>query len=213
MTKFSDQLFDDLMREHGTALAHARPPAQPKRHITARQTLLASGGTLAVGAAVAGVLVAQSGTPAHVAGSRTPAAYAVTKNSDGTITLAVYQKSGIAGANTRLRQLGAKQVVVVPVERGCTRTVPPPAVSGHGHLITTGISRLAQREHHREGAGHPGRGHPRDRRGRPAGAPRMSGRNPDLAPGAGLHQPPPAARLRGNGGSRVDQARLDQRAE
>jgi len=144
MTKFSDQLFDDLMREHGTALAqHTRPPAQPKRHITARQTLLASGGTLAVGAAVAvaGVLVAQSGTPARVAGSGTPAAYAVTKNSDGTITLAVYQKSGIAAANARLRQLGDKQVVVVPVERGCTSKVTPPAVSGKGHLITTGISR------------------------------------------------------------------------
>jgi hypothetical protein len=139
MTKFSDQLFDDLMREHGTALAHARPPAQPKRHITARQTLLASGGTLAVGAAVAGALVAQSGTPVHVAGSRTPAAYAVTKNSDGTITLAVYQKSGIAGANTRLRQLGAKQVVVVPVQQGCPRPAAP-AASGRGHLITTGIS-------------------------------------------------------------------------
>ena len=142
MTKFSDQLFDDLMREHGTALAqHTRPPAKPKRRITARQTLLASGGTFAVGAAVAGVLVAQNGTPAHVAGSGTPAAYAVTKNSDGTITLAVYQKSGIAAANTRLRQLGDKQVVVVPVERGCTSKVTPPAVSAKGHLITTGISR------------------------------------------------------------------------
>lgn len=140
MTKFSDQLFDDLMREHGTALAQlTRPPAQPRRHVTARQTLLASGGTLAVGAAVAGVLVAQSGTPAHTAGSGTPAAYKVTNNSDGTITLAVYQKSGIAGANTRLRQLGDKQVVVVPVEPGCPRPAAP-AVSGHGHLITTGIS-------------------------------------------------------------------------
>jgi hypothetical protein len=74
-----------------------------------------------------------------VAGNRTPAAYAVTKNSDGTITLAVYQKSGIAGANTRLRQLGAKQVVVVPVQPGCPRPAAP-AVSGRGHLITTGIS-------------------------------------------------------------------------
>lgn len=139
MTKFSDQLFDDLMRDHGTALAHARPPAQSKRHITARQTLLASGGTLAVGAAVAGVLVAQSGTPADVAGKATPAAYNVTKNSDGTITLAVYQKSGIAGANAKLRELGDKNVVVVPVEPGCPRPAAP-AVSGKGHLIVTGIS-------------------------------------------------------------------------
>ncbi len=141
MTKFSDQLFDDLMREHGPALTDTTLPAQARRHIATRGTLLAGGGALAVAGAVAGAVVAQSGSPAHVAGSRTPAAYAVTKNSDGTITLAVYQKSGIAGANTRLRQLGDKQVVVVPVEPGCTSKVTPPAVSGKGHLITTGISR------------------------------------------------------------------------
>ena len=135
MTKFSDQLFDDLMREHGPALAHTRPPAHPKRQITARQALLAGGGTLAVSAAIAGTLVATSGAPA----------YAVTKNPDGTITLAVYQTSGIAGANARLRQLGDKQVVVVPVKPGCPSpgSLPAPAVSGRGHRITTetGISR------------------------------------------------------------------------
>ena len=141
MTKFSDQLFDDLMREHGPALTDTTLPAHTRRHITTRGTLLAGGGALAVAGAVAGALVAANGTPAHMAGSGTTAAYAVTKNPDGTITLAVYQKSGIAAANTRLRQLGDKQVVVVPVERGCTSKVTPPAVSGKGHLLTTGISR------------------------------------------------------------------------
>jgi hypothetical protein len=129
MTKFSDQLFDDLMREHGPALTHARPPAHPRRRVTPRRALLAGGGTLAVAAAIAGTLVARSGSPA----------YAVTKNPDGTITLAVYQTSGIAGANARLRQLGDKQVVVVPVEPGCPRP-PAPAVSGRGHRITTGMA-------------------------------------------------------------------------
>ena len=47
MTKFADQLFDDLMREHGPALAHTTLPAQPRRHITTRGTLLAGGGALA----------------------------------------------------------------------------------------------------------------------------------------------------------------------
>jgi hypothetical protein len=129
MTKFSDQLFDDLMREHGPALAHTRPPSHSKRRVTARRTLLAGGGALAVAAAIAGTLVPTSGSPA----------YAVTKNPDGTITLAVYQTSGIAGANARLRQLGDKQVVVVPVEPGCPSPAAP-AVSGRGHRITTGIS-------------------------------------------------------------------------
>jgi hypothetical protein len=129
MTRFADQLFDDLMREHGPALAHTTPPAYPRRHSTARRTVLAGGGALAVAGAVAGALVAGTGTPA----------YAVTKNPDGTVTLAVYQKSGIAGANTRLRQLGDNQVVVVPVEAGCPRPAAP-AVSGRGHRITTGTS-------------------------------------------------------------------------
>jgi len=135
MTKFADQLFDDLMREHGPALAQARPPAHSRRRIRTRRALLAGGGTLAVAAAIAGILVAGRGSPA----------YAVTKNPDGTITLAVYQTSGIAGANARLRQLGDKQVVVVPVEAGCPGlgSLPAPAVSGRGHRITTqtGVSR------------------------------------------------------------------------
>jgi hypothetical protein len=132
MTKFSDQLFDDLMREHGPALADTSLLAHPKRHVTARRALVAGGGTLAVAAAIAGTVVARNPAPA----------YAVTKNPDGTITLAVYQTSGIAGANARLRQLGDKQVVVVPVEPGCPSpgSLPPPAVSGRGHRISTETS-------------------------------------------------------------------------
>jgi hypothetical protein len=126
MTKFADQLFDDLMREHGPALAHAVPPARPKRSITTRRTLLAGGGALAVAGAVAGALVAGGGTPA----------YAVTKNPDGTITLAVYQQAGIAQANARLRQLGDNQVVVVPIQVGCQKPAPP-AVPVKGTRIST----------------------------------------------------------------------------
>jgi hypothetical protein len=130
MTKFADQLFDDLMREHGPALAHARPPAPVMGRITPRRTLLAAGGALAAAAAVTGALVAGGEGPAGSGGA--PAAhggipktgrggpgYAVTKNPDGTISLAVYRASGIAGANARLRQLGDPRVVVVPVRPGC----------------------------------------------------------------------------------------------
>jgi hypothetical protein len=47
MTKFADQLFDDLMREHGPALAQLGWPVQPRRTLSARPALLASGGTVA----------------------------------------------------------------------------------------------------------------------------------------------------------------------
>jgi hypothetical protein len=127
MTKFADQLFDDLMREHGPALARTTPPA-PRRHIATRRTLLATGTACAAVGVTAGALVAGGGTPA----------YAVTTNPDGTVTLAVYQKSGIAGANARLRQLGDGQVVVVPVESGCPSlgSLPAPAVPRRGHIPT-----------------------------------------------------------------------------
>jgi hypothetical protein len=131
MTKFADQLFDDLLREHGPALARTRPPA-PRRHIATRRTLLAAGTACAAVAAAAGALVASGGSPA----------YAVTTNPNGTVTVAVYQKSGIAGADARLRQLGDGRVVVVPVEPGCPSigSLPPPAVSGHGRRISLGVS-------------------------------------------------------------------------
>jgi len=121
MTKFTDELFDDLIREHGSTLALTRPPAAPRRHTATTRKLLATGaGGVAVAAAAAGVLVAGSGTPA----------YAVTAHPDGTVTLAISQASGIAGANARLRQLGDR-VVVVPVEPGCPgiNSLPAPAVT------------------------------------------------------------------------------------
>ena len=123
MTKFADQLYDDLMRQHGSLLADTGAHAASRRHVAPRRALLAVGaGGLAVAATVAG-LVAGSGSPA----------YALTTHSDGTITLAVYQASGIAQANAKLRQLGA-DVVVVPIRPGCP-PLRPPAVSPKGKLI------------------------------------------------------------------------------
>jgi hypothetical protein len=108
MTKFADELYDDLMREHGPMLAATRAPAPSRRPLASRRMLLAaSAGGLAV-AATAGSLIAVSGTPA----------YALTTNHDGSIKLAVYQEAGVAQANAKLKAIGAK-VIVVPVEAGC----------------------------------------------------------------------------------------------
>ncbi len=119
MTRFTDQLFDDLMREHGPTLASTRVAPTPKRHLATRPVLLTAGaGGLAVAATV-GTLVASGGTPA----------YAVTTHPDGTVTLAVYKQSGIAQVNAKLRALGDR-VVVVPVGSGCPSitSLPAPAV-------------------------------------------------------------------------------------
>ena len=130
MTKFADQLFTDLMQEHGSTLAQTRPPA-PRRHIASRRTLIATGtGFVAVAATGGGLTAAGGGTPA----------YALTTHPNGTVTLDVYRESGIAGINTKLHQLGDGQVFVVPVEPGCPPPAPP-AVSTIGVEITVGASR------------------------------------------------------------------------
>jgi len=137
MTKFADQLFDDLMREHGSTLTTARTSA-PRRHTATRRALLAVGGGGVAVAAAAGALVATAGANgaghgADVAAGSTPA-YAVTPHANGTITLAVYQKAGIAGANAKLHELGDSQVYVVPVGAGCPSisSLPAPAVPLNG---------------------------------------------------------------------------------
>ena len=132
MTKFADQLYEDLMLQHGSLLADTGPHAAPPRRVAPRRALLAAAaGGLAVAVAAAAVadLVAGSGSPA----------YALTTNTDGTITLAVYQASGIAQANARLRQLG-DDVVVVPIRPGCPPPRPP-AVSPKGKLVSSGVGR------------------------------------------------------------------------
>jgi hypothetical protein len=126
MTKFADQLFDDLMREHGSTLAHTRPPA-PSRPITRRTVLATGAGFVAVAATVGGLMAS--------GGGGTPA-YALTTHADGTVTLDVYQKSGFAGINSKLHQAGDDQVVVVPVKPGCPSmsSLPAPAVPPNGHI-------------------------------------------------------------------------------
>lgn len=120
MTKFEDQLYNDLMRQHGSVLAATRAPAPPRRHIASRRVLLATGAGGVAVAATAGVLVTGGSTPA----------YALTTNHDDTLTLAVYQESGIAQANARLRQLG-DNVVLVPARPGCQSSLRAPAVRAH----------------------------------------------------------------------------------
>jgi hypothetical protein len=124
MTRFADQLFDDLMREHGAALAAPPVTAPPKRRLVTRPLLLTAGvAGLAVAATAGGLLATGGGTPA----------YAVTANPGGSVTLAVFRESGIVGANAKLRTLGDKQVVLVPVKAGCPSmsALPKPPVSGH----------------------------------------------------------------------------------
>jgi hypothetical protein len=120
MTRFADQLFDDLMHEYGPEMARVAMPAAPRRRVGTRTVLLTAGaGCLAVAAVVGSLVATGGGAPA----------YAVTRNSDGAVTLSVYDQSGISGANQELVKLGDGRVVTVPVRVGCESITSLPKAS------------------------------------------------------------------------------------
>lgn len=125
MTKFADQLFTDLMREHGPALENAGPLTARGGRPRMRHAALLGGAaaTLAVGLTVGLTVFDNAATPA----------YAVTQHPDGTVTVALTRLSGVPGANQQLRTLG-KRVVLVPVGAGCPSigSLPAPKVSVPG---------------------------------------------------------------------------------
>jgi hypothetical protein len=110
MGKFEDRLWRDLVREHGSELARAAAPAA--RHGRPRRRLLA--GTGIVGLAGAGTVLAL----VLSAASSSPA-FAVDRNSDGTVTIVIRRADGIAGANARLAAMGVP-VRAVQVLAGCS---------------------------------------------------------------------------------------------
>jgi hypothetical protein len=122
MTKFSDQLFDDLIQEHGPQLAATRVPTAPKRR-GARSMLAGAGAAVAAVGITVGVLAAGGGTPA----------YAVTNNADGTVTLSAYTQSGVTGANAQLQKLGDR-VALVQVRSDCRSITSLPKVSNDGYV-------------------------------------------------------------------------------
>ncbi len=119
MSKFTERLWRDLEREHGSDLAHMSRPAGGRARY-ARPRLLAGTtlGLAGVGTAIVLFLSAAS----------SPAAFAVTGNSDGTVSVVLRKIAGIKGANEKLAALGvrAKFVQVLP---GCHAPLPPATLS------------------------------------------------------------------------------------
>ena len=136
MTKFSDQLFTDLMREHSATLQATRLPAATRGHSAVKRGgwLAGSAGTLAVG--ITAALAATNGGGA--------AADAGTPHAAGTVTVGISKPSGIAGANVSLHALGDR-VVVVPVRAGCESmdSLPAPAAKG-GKITVSGSMKSAK---------------------------------------------------------------------
>ena len=120
MTKFTDNLWRDLVEEQGPTIARAERP-EPGR-VRRRRPRVLAGSTLAVagvGAAVALVLTSTSSTPAS-------AAVTVARVSDGSILVTLNQPGSQAlhQADQKLAAMGLNEGIVIYMGSG------PAAVSG-----------------------------------------------------------------------------------
>jgi hypothetical protein len=122
MSTFQERLWSDLVREHGDQIrAHPATPIAVRRR---RRPALVTGTALAVtGAAIAAALILSATTSA-------PPAYAVTTNSDGTVTVTLNDISAITALNAELARDGVR-AKAIPLTATCpTRGFPHPIPAG-----------------------------------------------------------------------------------
>lgn len=111
MTKFTDHLWRDLVREHGPTLAHAQRPA-PGRASRSRPRVLA-GSTLGLAGVGAALLLA-------LGGSAAPPAFAITKQGDGSVLVKLNyrQNQNLPQVNRRLTALGTHEQITIYMATG-----------------------------------------------------------------------------------------------
>jgi hypothetical protein len=117
MTKFTDNLWRDLVQEHGPTLAHADRPGPGRAPFLRRPRVLAGStlGLAGVGTALVLALGAAGSTPA----------YAVTTNSDGSVLVTINQKSALPQANAKLTAMGIHEQVSILMARGAAAASGP----------------------------------------------------------------------------------------
>jgi len=117
MTKFTDNLWRDLSREHGPALALAQRP-EPGRGPLLRRPHVLAGSTLGlagIGTTLVLVLGAASTTPA----------YAVTTNGDGSVLVTINQNSALPQANAKLTAMGIHEQISIQMANGAAAASGP----------------------------------------------------------------------------------------
>ena len=114
MGNFEDELWTDLLQAHGDGLENAQRPT-PRRSRTRPLALTAgAAGVVGVGTVLAITLTATTSVPA----------YAVTENSDGTVTVTLHDISGVTGINAKLAALGVRARALTP-RPDCTEVEHP----------------------------------------------------------------------------------------
>jgi hypothetical protein len=135
MSEFEDKLWLAVVGDHADELARAERAGHHRR--AGRPQLLAGTAVgLAATATAAAVLFGVS---------TSPAAFAVTRNPDGTVTVNLMQRSGIADANEELAAMGVRAQIAMPAKSpprlvcpggtAPTITFDPASIPRHQELV------------------------------------------------------------------------------
>lgn len=134
MTKYTDNLWRDLAREHGAALERAgRPEADRSRRLSPR---VLAGGSLALAGIAAVATFGLTSTGSSPAGTTTTttaggttkvvtAAYTITKKSDGAVLVQVNQEQSIVAADAELISMGINEKISVFPKPGAATVSGP----------------------------------------------------------------------------------------
>ncbi|MBV9002259.1 MAG: hypothetical protein JO304_24600 [Solirubrobacterales bacterium] len=104
MGEFEDNLWLTVVRDHGDELARTERDAHAQRRASRPQVLAGTTVGLAAIATAAAILFGAS---------TSSSAFAVTRNADGTVTVNLMHRSGIAGANEKLAAMGVRAQIAV----------------------------------------------------------------------------------------------------
>jgi hypothetical protein len=103
MSEFEENLWVEVVREHGPGLA--RPEPSREKHGWWTRPRLLAGTTVG--------LAAMGTTAALLLGATaSPPAFAVIRNPNGTVTVKLIKVSGIAGANSELASMGVRAKIM-----------------------------------------------------------------------------------------------------
>jgi hypothetical protein len=134
MSKFTDHLWSDLVREHGPALARAdrRQPGRAEGSRVLRRPRVLAGSTLGLAGIGAALVLA-------LGGSAAPPAFAITRNGDGSVLVKLNYIRGLAGANRQLVAMGIHEQIFTWSATG-PAVVPGPikCVPWHGVKLPPG---------------------------------------------------------------------------
>ena len=138
MTKFTENLWDDLAQEHGAALDRATRPG-PGR---ARRPGLIAGITLALVAAGTALGLGLTSTNGSTPAGSTAAggirkvvtdAYTITESSNGSVLVQINQQTSIVAADAMLSSMGIQEkVAVFPKPGAATVSGPVPCAPVDG---------------------------------------------------------------------------------